>query len=103
MTKRERVQGQIDRTKNLYATGPLSPVFFQWVDQTLTVLRAVFGADSEEVRDFLEAAGEDVHDPNSVMLPVHTEWGTHARMKRCIASLERALAKLPAGDRAPSR
>lgn len=99
MSKLERVERQINETKRLIATGPLPPVFFQWVDSSLTVLRAVFGDDSAEVRAFLEAAGDDVHDPNSVMLPVHTEWGTHARIARCRAVLERAADQLRTGQR----
>lgn len=94
MTKLDRVQRQIDAMKQLYATGPWTTSFFQWVDQSLTALRAVFGDDSDEVRAFLEAAGDDVHDPNAVMIPIHTEWGTHARMGRCRAVLDTAMAKL---------
>ena len=94
MTKVERVQRQIDTMKDLYATGPLPPVFFQWVDQSLTVLRAVCGEGANAVESFLEAAGDDVHDPNAVMLPLHMEWGIHARMGRCRSVLEQALAEL---------
>lgn len=99
MTKLERVERQIAETRRLVATGPLPPVFFQWIDASLSVLGAVFGADSAEVAAFLDAAGEDIHDPNSVMLPVHTEWGTHARIHRCEAVLRQAAAKL--GSRQP--
>jgi hypothetical protein len=94
MTKADRVRRQIELTKQLYATGPLPPQFFQWVDGSLTVLRAVFGEESGPVLAFLAAAGDDVHDPAAVMLPRHTEWGTHARMERCRVVLESALATL---------
>ncbi len=94
MPKLDRVQRQTDAMSQLYATGPWTTSFFQWVDQTLTVLRAVFGEESEEVRAFLEAAGDDVHDPGAVMIPIHTELGTHARMRRCRAVLDAAVAKL---------
>ena len=94
MTKTDRVQRQIDLIKPLMATGPWTTNFFQWVDQTLTVLRAAFGEDSAEVSAFLEAAGDDVHDPSAVMIPVHTPLGTHARIGRCRAVLETAVTRV---------
>ena len=96
MTKLGRVQRQVDAMNQLYATGPWTTSFFQWVDQTLSVLRAVFGEGSEEVRTFLDAAGDDVHDPDAVMIPIHSEGGTHARMGRCGTVLAAAVAKLDA-------
>ena len=98
MTGVDRVQRQIDLMNQLYAGGPLPPAFFQWVDQSLTVLRAACGDDSPQVRAFTEAAGPDFHDPDAVMLPMHTEWGTHARMQRCRAVLDEALRALRAGQ-----
>lgn len=94
MTSVDRVQRQIDLISPLYAGGPLPPAFFQWVDQSLTVLRAVSGEDSSPVRAFMEAAGPDLHDPDAVMLPMHTEWGTHARIERCRVVLDDALQAL---------
>ena len=96
MTKLDRVQRRIDLMGQLYATGPLPPVFFQWVDGSLTVLQAVFGEGSPEVAAFLEAAGPDVHDPAATMIPNHTDWGTRARMERCRAALDAAVEKLKA-------
>ncbi len=94
VTPLERVQRQVAAMNGLYAKGPWTTEFFQWVDQSLTVLRAVFGDDSVEARAFLEAAGDDVHDPAAVMIPIHTDRGTHARMRRCSAVLDTAAGKL---------
>ena len=94
MTSVERVQRQIDLMNQLYASGPLPPLFFQWVDQSLTVLRSLCGEDSPQVRAFMEAAGPDFHGPDAVMLPMHTEWGTHARIERCRIVLDDALQAL---------
>jgi hypothetical protein len=97
MSKADRIQRQLDAMNDLYATGPWTTQFFQWVDQSLTVLGELFGERSDEVRAFLLAAGDDIHDPAAVMIPIHTEWGTHARMARCRVVLESVLSKLKVG------
>lgn len=90
MTAYERVQQQLEATKRLRATGPVSPSYTRWVDQTLDALRRLFGEDSWPVHRFQEAVGPRGSD-DQAGLPLWGQWGLLARLARAEEALQAIL------------
>jgi hypothetical protein len=90
---RAKIQGQIDRLAYLWGTGPVSIEYAQWVDRTLNILKSAFGEDSQAVRQFYEAVGEEGSSV-AQRSPLYGPWGLWERMRAGEAVLRQLLADL---------
>lgn len=88
---RTAIQRQLERLAYLWGTGPVTIDYAQWVDQTLHLLKATFGADAPAVALFYEAVGRE-GSGEAQKLPLHGPWGIWERMRRAEAVLRGLLA-----------
>lgn len=94
MIAKEKVQQQLEGIKRLRSTGPLSPNYTWWVDQTLDTLQTLFGEGSWQVRRFQEAVGGLRSIEDSPGLPLWGTWGMRSRLDRAEEALQDILQSL---------
>lgn len=94
---RARILTQIRAIGRLRGGGPDPFDFNQWDDRTREVLSALFGADSEQLKSYLAAAGERGRlagvrgQADNMTLNIHGPWGIRARLDRAEAVLSEIL------------
>ena len=95
-TSKQRILQQLGGIQRLRATGPLSPSYTWWVDQTRYTLQQLFGEGSWQVRRFQEAVGQRGTD-DTAGLPLWGQWGMLARLDRAEGVLQSILRSLEEG------
>ena len=98
---RARIEDQITLIGRLRGTGPNPFEYNQWDDRTLEILQASFGADSNEVAQYLAASGTRGRLPGvrgqaeNMTLNIHGQWGILGRLERAEKVLREITGKLP--------
>ena len=88
---------QLGQILRLRATGPNPFEYFQWADETTTILRELFGDGTDEVTAYrLAVAGSGrTIDQRGILdnmtLGLHGEWGIWARLDRAEHVLRQIL------------
>jgi len=88
-----KLQQQLEGIRRLRATGPLSPNYTWWVDQTIDILQTLFEG-SWQVRRFQEAVGGLRGIEDSPGLPLWGKWGMRSRLDRAEEALQDILHSL---------
>lgn len=90
---RERLEEQLRQIQWLRGTGPNPIDYDKWDERTLELLVAIYGDESEEVRQYQESVGKrgrlaGVRGPAEDMtLNIHGQWGILGRLERAEALL----------------
>ncbi len=85
---RAALDQQIERIAWLRGTGPNPFEYGLWDERTQELLEQLFGADSNEVAAYQEAAGKRGRLPgvrgqgDNMTLNIHGPWGIRARLER---------------------
>ncbi|MGE3075276.1 MAG: hypothetical protein AB7N24_16085 [Dehalococcoidia bacterium] len=97
---RARIQEQIDKIGRLRGSGPNPFDYDLWNTRTVEILHATYGADSAEVQQYYEAAGERGRLPGvrgqaeNMTLNIHGPWGILKRLERAEAVLTQLAGSL---------
>jgi hypothetical protein len=101
-TARTRIELQLTAIARLRGSGPNPFDYNQWDARTQEVLTALYGAESEEMGQYMDAAGIRGRLPGvrgsaeNMTLNIHGQWGIHGRLERAEVVLKDLLAALPA-------
>ena len=99
---RARIEEQLTLIGRLRGTGPNPFEYNQWDDRTREILEASFGADSNEVAQYLAASGTPGRLPGvrgqaeNMTLNIHGQWGILGRLDRAEKVLRGITGTLPA-------
>ncbi|MHB8573874.1 MAG: hypothetical protein ACYDCQ_00940 [Dehalococcoidia bacterium] len=94
---RPHLEQQLRRIARLRATGPNPFDYFQWADESTSILRELFGADSDTVQAFRLAVADSGRtvDQRGIMdnmtLGLHGPWGIWARLDRAESVLRQLI------------
>ena len=98
---REKIQSRLELLPALRGRGPVSYDYGQWVDATHHLLITLFGAESPQVKGFLEVVGEGAEARGwGLPLAPGNPWGMQARLGRAEEQLRGVLASL--GEKPPT-
>ncbi|MCC7365491.1 MAG: hypothetical protein IT303_14090 [Dehalococcoidia bacterium] len=98
---RARIEQQLEGIPRLRGHGPNPFDYYQWDARTTEVLTALFGADSDELQRYYDAAGIRGRLPGvrgqaeNMTLNIHGPWGILARLERAERVLRDIASAIP--------
>lgn len=98
-TLAQKVQKQLDQVNWLRGRGPVSYDYGKWVDATHSMLKLVYGPESDAASGFLEIVGEGAEARGwGLPLAPANQWGMQQRLDRAEKYLQSLLGTTqPAG------
>ena len=98
MPAADRIRRQLERLAHVRGVGPVPNDHARWVDQTRYLLVSIFGENSAEEGNFLQAVGATPaarqEQASAFNLALEGPWGIRARLERGETVLREVLGRL---------